>query len=176
MLNQFQQSIAATSPNYDAIILLTDSGSYELTEDGAPVSLSAPLWLVHLGGLQAAYDDATLETIQRTGGNTAADIQTVMTRIATQPSLGQGTSLLNVVDGYAWFLSQTPYPAANAADTMAPLAARQWITQVSQALKPDQLNQLDAIHQVAKDNSIVTPLFIHAGVGQRPTKTAAQRS
>ncbi|NET37280.1 MAG: TIGR02921 family PEP-CTERM protein [Cyanothece sp. SIO1E1] len=157
MLNQYQQAIAADVQHYDAIILITDSGSYELTQDGSPVPLSAPLWLVHLGGLQAAYDDATLETIQRTGGNTTPDIQTGMTRIATQPSLGPGTSLLNVVDGYAWFLSQTPYPTAHTAGEMAPIAARQWITQVSQAVKPDQLNQLDAIHQVAKDNSIVTP-------------------
>ena len=151
---------------YDAIILITDSGSYELTEDSSPLSLSVPLWLVHLGGLPSAYDDATLETIQRTGGNTATQIETAITRIATQPSLGEKTSLLNVVDGYAWFLRQTPDPTVSLADTdtatkttatIAPMAARQWITQVSQAVKPDELNQLDAIHHVAKENSIVTP-------------------
>jgi putative PEP-CTERM system integral membrane protein len=152
MLEQYQQ---ANGQNYDVVILLTDSGNYELTEDGEPVPLSAPLWLVHLGGFQAAYDDATLETIQQTGGNTAADIETVVTRIATQPSLGQGTSLLNVVDGYAWFLHAKP--DAEAQTAAAPIAARQWIAQVSQAVKPDQLTQLDAIHQVAKENSIVTP-------------------
>ncbi|MEM7772437.1 MAG: TIGR02921 family PEP-CTERM protein, partial [Cyanobacteria bacterium P01_A01_bin.37] len=172
LLEQYQQAIAPTSqnaespdaespdaesPDYDAIILLTDSGSYELTHDGSPVELSAPLWLVHLGGLQAAYDDATLETIQNTGGNTTDNLETAMTRIATQPSLGDGTSLLNVVDGYAWFLRQTPDPTATTTDTMAPMAARQWIAQVSEAVKPDQLHQLDAIHQVAKDTSIVTP-------------------
>ncbi len=154
MLNQYQQA-TTQEQKYDAIILLTDAGNYELSEDGAPVPLSAPLWLVHLGGFQAAYDDATLETIQQTGGNTAADLETVMTRIATQPSLGEGTSLLNVVDGYAWFLSSKSDPKAQTA--AAPIAARQWITQVSQAVKPDQLTQLDAIHQVAKENSIVTP-------------------
>ncbi|PZD74072.1 hypothetical protein C1752_01271 [Acaryochloris thomasi RCC1774] len=155
MLDQYQQ--VAEAQNYDAVILLTDSGSYELTQDGSPLPLAAPLWLVHLGGLQAAYDDATLATIQQTGGNVAADIKTVMTRIATQPSLGQGTSLLNVVDGYAWFLSSTPDSDVKTVEAVAPMAARQWIAQVSQAVKPDQLNQLDAIHQVAKENSIVTP-------------------
>ncbi|MGF1603321.1 MAG: TIGR02921 family PEP-CTERM protein [Thermosynechococcaceae cyanobacterium] len=153
MLDQYQQ---AASQTYDAVILLTDSGNYELTEDGAPLSLSTPLWLVHLGGFPAAYDDATLETIQRTGGNVAADVKTVMTRLATQPSLGQGTSLLNVADGYSWFLSSTPV-ADTATAAMAPIAARQWIAQVSQAIKPNQLNQLDAIHQVAQENGIVTP-------------------
>ncbi|MGB7417054.1 MAG: TIGR02921 family PEP-CTERM protein [Thermosynechococcaceae cyanobacterium] len=155
MLDQYQQ--AAASQTYDAVILLTDSGNYELTEEVAPLSLSAPLWLVHLGGFPAAYDDATLETIQRTGGNVAADIKTVITRIATQPSLGQGTSLLNVADGYSWFLSSTPVADTTTTAAMAPIAARQWIAQVSQAIKPDQLNQLDAIHQVAQENSIVTP-------------------
>lgn len=155
MLEQYQQ--VAKAQNYDAVILLTDSGSYELTQDGSPIPLSAPLWLVHLGGLQATYDDATLATIQQTGGNVAADIQTVMTRIATQPSLGQGTSLLNVVDGYAWFLRATPDPEVETVEAVAPMAARQWVAQVSQAVKPAQLNQLDAIHQVAKENSIVTP-------------------
>ncbi|MGF1512764.1 MAG: TIGR02921 family PEP-CTERM protein [Elainellaceae cyanobacterium] len=162
MLAQYQQAIAADSQSaasrtYDAIVLLTDSGSYELTEDADPVALSAPLWLVHLGGFQAAYDDATLETIQSTGGSTAASLETAMARIATQPSLGEGTSLLNVVDGYAWYLSRSPYPDAATVDTLAPIAARQWVAQVSQAVKPDQLSQLDAIHQVAKENSIVTP-------------------
>lgn len=162
MLEQYQQATGANvlgdRPNpYDAIILLTDSGSYELAQDGVPLDLSAPLWVVHLGGLHSAYDDATLETIQNSGGNSADDIETVMTRLATQPSLGKGTSLLNVVDGYGWFLSQKADPTVPRADDMAPLAARQWIAQVSEAAKPGQLSQLDAIHQVAKDNSIVTP-------------------
>lgn len=154
MLQQYQQSAAE---DYDAIILLTDAGNYELTKNSTPIPLSAPLWLVHLGGQPAAYDDATLEAIQRTGGNTAETIETVMQRIATQPSLGEDTSLLNVVDGYAWFLRPNADPAVQTTDAVAPLAARQWIAQVSEAVKPDQLTQLDAIHQVAKENSIVTP-------------------
>ncbi|MEL6224409.1 MAG: TIGR02921 family PEP-CTERM protein [Cyanobacteria bacterium J06627_8] len=162
MLEQYKAAIASdgqsdTTQPYDAILLLTDSGSYELTQDSSPIDLSAPLWMVHLGGLQDAYDDATLDTIQNSGGNTADNIETAITRIATQPSLGEGTSLLNVVDGYGWFLRQTADSSAPNASQMAPLAARQWIAQVSEAVKPDQLNQLDAIHQVAKDNSIVTP-------------------
>ncbi|MEO0406450.1 MAG: TIGR02921 family PEP-CTERM protein, partial [Cyanobacteria bacterium P01_A01_bin.135] len=155
MLEQYLA--AAGSADYDAILLLTDAGSYELTEDSTPLPLTAPLWLVHVGGFQAVYDDATLETIQRTGGGAVADLETAMTRIATQPSLGADTSLLNVADGYAWFLSRNPYPDAATTDSLAPMAARQWVAQVSQAVQPSDLAQLDAIHQVAKDNSIVTP-------------------
>jgi putative PEP-CTERM system integral membrane protein len=166
MLTQFNTAMADLSKStastakiakYDAIIVMTDAGSYELTADrNKPVSLPAPLWMVHLGGLQPSYDDATLEAIQRGGGSVSTQIEEVAQRIATQPSLGADTSLLNVVDGYAWFLSQKPGPSGNSAG-FDPMAARQWIAQVSQSVKPDQLTQLDAIHSVAKKNRIVSP-------------------
>ncbi|MCM1983619.1 TIGR02921 family PEP-CTERM protein [Lyngbya confervoides] len=158
MLRQFNQAIAGTSKSYDAIVLITDTGSYELTEDSDdPVAITAPLWLVHVGGLQPAYDDATLEAIQRTGGSVSTQVQEVMTRIATQPSLGPGTSLLNVVDGYAWFLSQRPDPQVPITPDLDPMAARQWVAQVSESVQPEELAQLDAIHALAQQNQIVTP-------------------
>ena len=149
----------AVNSNYDAVIVITDRGSYELTADKDPTkSVSAPLWMVHLGGLPSAYDDATLAAIQSSGGSISTDIQTVMQRIATLPSLGQGTSLLSVVDNYAWFLSQTPDPNVKQPDLgFEPIAARQWVTQVSQSLKPTQLKELDAVHGLAKRYNLVTP-------------------
>ena len=162
MLEQFAATPDSQTTAYDGIILLTDAGSYELSEDGEPLNLSAPLWMVHLGGMPGAYDDATLETIQRTGGNVDTQLAMVMTRMATQPSLGANTSLLNVADGYGWFLRQdreSDMPTVTLADhkSIAPMAARQWVAQVSEAVKPDDLSQLDAIHQVAEEASIVTP-------------------
>ena len=61
MLEQFRTlSQSAANPRYDAIVAITDRGSYELTADKTqPKSLPAPLWMVHLGGLPSAYDDAT---------------------------------------------------------------------------------------------------------------------
>lgn len=163
MLTQFNNAAAAQAKaagkpdKYDAVIVMTDAGSYELTADrNKPVALSAPLWMVHLGGLQPSYDDATLDALQRGGGSVSTQVQEVAQRIATQPTLGEGTSLLNVVDGYAWFLSQQSSQPQNA-DGFEPLAARQWIAQVSQSVKPEQLSQLDAIHSVAKKNRIVSP-------------------
>ena len=160
MLAQFEtlRQLAVNS-KYDAIIAITDRGSYELTADKDPTkSVSAPLWMVHLGGLPSAYDDATLAAIQSSGGSISTDIQTVMQRIATLPSLGQGTSLLSVVDNYAWFLSQTPDPNVKQPDLgFEPIAARQWVTQVSQSLKPTQLKELDAVHGLAKRYNLVTP-------------------
>ncbi len=159
MLAQFQTlSQANANSKYDAIVAITDRGSYELTKDlNKERSTPAPLWMVHLGGLPHAYDDATLASIQSSGGSISTDIKTVMQRIATLPSLGEGTSLLSVVDDYAWFLSQAKDPAAQQDKDFEAIAARQWVTQVSQSLKPTQLKELDAIHVLAKRYNIVTP-------------------
>jgi putative PEP-CTERM system integral membrane protein len=160
MLAQFETlRKAATNPKYDAIVAITDRGSYELTADRTKIeSMPAPLWMVHLDGLPFAYDDATLSAIQHSGGSVSTDIKTVMQRIATLPSLGQATSLLSVVDNYAWFLSQATDPTAKRSDDgFAAIAARQWVTQVSQSLKPEQLQELDAVHVLAKRYNLVTP-------------------
>jgi putative PEP-CTERM system integral membrane protein len=160
MLEQFDSlSKTAANPKYDAVIAITDRGSYELSTDkDKPKSMSAPLWMVHLGGLPFAYDDATLSMIQHSGGSVSTEIKTVMQRIATLPSLGKDTSLLSVVDNYAWFLSQAVDPTAKTKDNgFEAIAARQWITQVSQSLQPNQLKELDAVHVLAKQYNLVTP-------------------
>ncbi len=160
MLAQFESlSKTAANSKYDAIIAITDRGSYELTTDRDKTkSIPAPLWMVHLGGLPLAYDDATLSMIQHSGGSVSTEIKTVMQRIATLPSLGKDTSLLSVVDNYAWFLSQAVDPTAKPKDDgFEAIAARQWITQVSQSLKPEQLIELDAVHALAKRYNLVTP-------------------
>jgi putative PEP-CTERM system integral membrane protein len=65
---------------------------------------------------------------------------------------------LSVVDNYAWFLSQTADPTAKQADNgFDAIAARQWVTQVSQSLQPEQLKELDAVHVLAKRYNLVTP-------------------
>lgn len=153
MLQQFQK--LQGNKKYDAIILLTDAGSYELTEDSKQVlSMSAPVWMVHLGGFPAAYDDATLQALQDSGGGVSSEIKTAMQRIGTPPTLGN--SLVNLADGYAWFVSQTT-EAPQAVGGFTPIAARQLVTHLSRQMQPKDVKQLDAIHAVAKQNGIVTP-------------------
>ena len=68
MLRQFAQLGGGTS--YDAILLVTDEGSYELSDDSTQLPvMPTPLWMVNLGGrLPPAYDDTTLKAIQDSGG------------------------------------------------------------------------------------------------------------
>ena len=151
MLKQFQT--LRGKKNYDAVLLLTDEGSYELAKDKQELSLNAPLWMVHLGGkLPRAYADATLQAIQNNNGGVVTKIETVMERLATEEAKGG-----SLIDGYIWKVNQTE--SKTATDTgLEPIAARQVASQIAKKGKDKlSITELDAIHQIAKENSIVTP-------------------
>ncbi|MDX2098620.1 MAG: TIGR02921 family PEP-CTERM protein [Leptolyngbyaceae cyanobacterium bins.59] len=156
MVQQFSQLQNQTS--YDAILLVTDEGSYELADDKQKLpALNAPLWMVHVGGkLPPAYDDSTLDAIQGTGGGVATDAKEVLQRMATRKALGP--SVINVMDDYVWLMTKRENPAPVKQSGFDPIAARQLILGVSQQAgkKPD-LVALDAMHTIAKSYKIVTP-------------------
>jgi putative PEP-CTERM system integral membrane protein len=153
MLQQFQ-SLQGTRA-YDAVVLITDQGSYELAQEQAAVpQMAAPLWLVHLKGLPAAYDDATLEAIQASGGGVATSLQEVIQRRNAQAVASP--AVVNIVDGYTWSIASTSTPGASETEFM-PLAVRQWVTQLSREQSMSTLANLDEIHRVAQQAQIVTP-------------------
>ncbi|MEG4985409.1 TIGR02921 family PEP-CTERM protein [Microcoleus sp. BR0-C5] len=166
MLQQFAQLRGDKS--YDTVFVVSDRHSYELSDDRKPkLSIFAPLWTVHLGGLPPGYDDATLKVIQDSGGGVSIDMKEAMQRVATTATSGKST--VSVVDGYVWSYAKTPQskktakPAAVAElkDTgnvgFKPIAARQLITALSKQKSSNQLTQLDAMHAVAKNFKVVTP-------------------
>ncbi|KJH71290.1 TIGR02921 family PEP-CTERM protein [Aliterella atlantica] len=153
MLQQFEKLRGNTA--YDAILLISDRGSYELGDDKAkPVALSAPLWIVHLGGVQSAYDDAIFETIQASGGGVATKVENALARFTTQSELKP--AVISVDDGYAWFSQKTDVPA-DPKDEFNPFAARQLVNYLSQDRDLQKIANLDGIHKVAKAAQIVTP-------------------
>lgn len=164
MLRQFTKLRGDTS--YDAVLLVTDEGSYELSDDSTSLpEILSPLWVVHLGGiLPPAYDDATLKAIQDSSGGVSTEVPEVLQRLATQAKLGE--SVVSVVDGYAWSestnsnrLEKTETESAVATDKTGfeQLAARQLILDLSKEKNKNQLAQLDNIHGMAKSFDIVTP-------------------
>jgi putative PEP-CTERM system integral membrane protein len=160
ILQQFAQ-VRGDTP-YDAVLVVTDEGSYELSDDKSDVPVvPAPLWMVHVGGkLPAAYDDATLRAIQDSRGGVSTEIPEVMQRLATQAALGN--SAVSVVDGYAWLLEKQPQGASLQADKTSkndfePVAARQLVLGLSKEKAKEQLIQLDTMHAIAKSSEIVTP-------------------
>jgi putative PEP-CTERM system integral membrane protein len=160
MLQQFAQ--LRTQTPYDAILLLTDQGSYELSDETQAVpDIAAPLWMVHFGNFPAAYDDAILQAIQASDGGVATAIPEVFQRMATLGALGP--DVVNVVDGYAWRMTQVlQAPSVETArpqseSNFEPLAARQLILGLSRRRDAEALVQLDTMHEIAKTNHIVTP-------------------
>ena len=153
MLQQFQ--LLRNSNDYDAVLLVTDEGSYELSDDNQDTTaIKSPLWIIHLGGkLPRAYDDATLQAIQNSNGGVANDIPTVIRRLATEEANGS-----SVVDGYSWLVEKSNSETSLTSNNIEPLAARQLVYNLSQHDKNElSLAKLDAIHQIAKDYGIVTP-------------------
>lgn len=154
ILQQFTQ--LSNGKNYDAAIAITDDGSYEVTDETKTTqSISAPLWMVHLGNFPVAYDDSTLAAIQKRNGGVAASVQDALARImaiANQP-----TSTVSVTDGYVWSEANAQSQLSEADREFQPLAARQLVLSLSRRLDKNSLPQLDAIHAIAKQSKIVTP-------------------
>ncbi|MEL6440049.1 MAG: TIGR02921 family PEP-CTERM protein [Cyanobacteria bacterium J06621_8] len=156
MLRQFQA--LRGEDNYDAVLLLTDRGSYELSKDKAEIpKLEAPLWIIHLGGkLPRAYNDQLLQVLQNTNGGVAINIATVMKRLATEAAGGGA-----VIDGYSWKVSPSDSEEAKAtidSQSLKAIAARQSVSAIARSNKHQlSLTELDTVHQIAKNNDIVTP-------------------
>ena len=144
MLRQFAQLRGDTA--YDGVLLITDQGSYELSNDSTDVpEMTAPLWMVHLGGLPRAYDDATVQAMIASGGGATTNVQEAVQRLARQ----KDASVISAA-GYTWTLKEAQ---TTTEDEFAPLAARQLVNQMIQGQSPN----LDAIHAIAKQYDIVTP-------------------
>ncbi|MEG4225286.1 TIGR02921 family PEP-CTERM protein [Microcoleus sp. N9_B2] len=186
MLQQFAQLRGDKS--YDTVFVVSDRHSYELSDDRKlKLSISSPLWTVHLGGLPPGYDDATLKAIQDSGGGVSTDMKEAMQRVAT--TAASGSSTVSVVDGYAWSYAKTPQSKKTAKsvavaesknagnESFKPIAARQLITALSKQKSSNQLTQLDAMHAIAKNFKVVTPyssMIVLVNDAQREQLKAAE--
>ena len=155
-----------TGATYDAIIVLTDDGTFSTTanETETVAVPDAPVWMLHLGGvLPNGYDDNTLEIVQASGGGAANALDEILTRLAVSLS-GEDSDIIN---GLRW----TVYPLGANVDlpadvvTHAPdspfakIAARQLILAEMRANKGSitDVALLDGLHEIAVDQAIVTP-------------------
>ncbi|HEY9881023.1 MAG TPA: TIGR02921 family PEP-CTERM protein, partial [Leptolyngbyaceae cyanobacterium] len=163
LLQQFEQ--LQGSQTYDAVILITDQGSYELAQDETKVPTpTAPLWVLHVGGqLPSAYEDTVLQAIQGSRGGVATDAGDLLQQLALSR---QDRTVASVVDGYVWRVEPvSPTPNETTTDGKADvanadftaLAARQLILKLSREDNIEQIEQLDRVHAIAKRAKIVTP-------------------
>jgi putative PEP-CTERM system integral membrane protein len=156
MLQQFEQ--LRGNSDYDAVILITDAGSYELADDEAAVPPpNAPLWVLHLGGkLPTAYQDAVLQAIQDSRGGVATEADELLQRLALNQ---QDSRVASVADGYVWRVEPVSAKQSEgvSAPDFVPLAARQLILKLSREGDMGQVAEMDRVHAIAKRAQIVTP-------------------
>ena len=153
---------------YDAILVVSDGDSYEqgISYTKLPV-FAAPIWMIHLGeDIPLGYDDATLEAIQASGGGVVGGLEEAFERLAfnLSPTFKDG-GYHKLLDGYIWSVissetaGETDAVLHPAQEGFAVMAARQLILAETQRASGslDQLEQLDALHALAKEYGIVTP-------------------
>ncbi|MEM7537713.1 MAG: TIGR02921 family PEP-CTERM protein [Chloroflexota bacterium] len=176
LLTQFDELYTAqnTQPTYDAVFVLTDGTGYQLGKiDGNVPTPPAPLWMIHVGGnFPLGYDDATLEAIQASGGGVTGSTHDALIRLTlslnntTMNNTGNAGSS-DLIDGYAWTtlptaevtISEDNVIQHEATNGFRSLAGRRLILAEMQAVhhQLDDLTILDQLHDIAIENSIVTP-------------------
>jgi putative PEP-CTERM system integral membrane protein len=130
--------------------------------------------MVHLGGtLAPAYDDATLETIQRRGGGAVTTADEALTKLASASS---GETDLGWADGYRFRLGGEDESADPGAlgQAFAPLAVRRYLPGAARA---PGVGGLDAVHSLARRYAVVTPyssMIVLVDEAQRAALRAAE--
>lgn len=142
---------------FERVFVLTDAGTYEgESEDAAQRDLGLPIYWVHLGGgLPRAYDDTTLETIQRRGGGAVGSVAEALERIASEARASG--RFVAAADGYVFELEAEASRTIPAPSPLGAVAARQLIRGAMRTGTVPSLTRLDELHALAQRFEIVTP-------------------
>ena len=176
MLQQFAK--IRENEAYDAVLLLTDKGSYELSNNQLKLpEINAPLWIVHVDGkLPSAYEDSLLQKLQASRGGVETSVTSALQRNAVY------SADVTTLDGYTWKVESLPNPEKTAQSSESPknleaIAARQLIYQQSRTLDTSKVAALEAVHAIAKRTGIVTPyssMLVLVDERQRKALTEAE--
>ncbi len=132
---QLEDELWTVSVNHrtDALVVITDSSSYDVTGLTRRSFESAPLWMVHLGGLPHAYSDPVLDAITQTNGGIGESVSEVIRSIERGPGLHD-------------------YTLPHADSSVERLAAKDKITAHIR-----NNGTLDEVHELAVEHDLVTP-------------------
>jgi putative PEP-CTERM system integral membrane protein len=134
------------------IAVFTDDGGYELQKDAfKPIKFGVPVWFVHTGNEKPyAYSDAILETILSSGGTAVQSASGLINALSQKKSKVTGDA-----GGYEW----TAAAGKGTADKtgLEPLAARMYIYKLMGMMNVMRADNLDKMHAIARQYSIVTP-------------------
>jgi putative PEP-CTERM system integral membrane protein len=153
-LQMVQDFVRQDQETWDAILLISDKGNYSATKDKqTPIDLGKPLYLLHLGKEQTPiYNDAFLETLQNAQGKVLKE-PTSLTENLLRASL-ENNKILAIENGVKYTLANS---SIDPDPDFASLAAKAYINSQIIAQDSSRIQQLDAIHSIAKTEHLVTP-------------------
>jgi len=151
-------SLQATNlAGFDAILLITDDGDYDRQEHSHwKINANKPIWLIHLDhAYPHAYDDRLLDAMQLSGGGATDRFATVSLSLLLFNKNGYKGVLS---DSALWlFIKESePFDSSYMDPALQAIAAQQYLLFRYQQ-KGNALADLDSLHRLAIQNSIVTP-------------------
>lgn len=140
---------------YEGVVLLTDQGDYEISEDSLlPLEFNFPVYLIHMDGkLPYAYDDELMETIVNSGGKSYLSINDLFQQKQLEHKYNLSKEYLLSEQGYVW---KTKKGNVLSQPNFEKLAARQYINLSKPVKGQSNLGNLDSIHAIALKEGIVT--------------------
>ncbi|MBU2713688.1 TIGR02921 family PEP-CTERM protein [Zooshikella harenae] len=162
-LSQWQKEVKLNQ--YNALIMLTDEGSYELESSANTDHFSnIPLWLVHLNGkLPYAYHDDMLALLRKNQGGTTVTLREAIYKLILKQNassdryLSDNKRLILITDHYKWYiLPQKGSFQVNEKGPFTRIASRQWLNYLSQIHDISKPEILDKLHSIAVEQHIVT--------------------
>jgi putative PEP-CTERM system integral membrane protein len=151
-----QASSLQEPESYDAVFVISDQGSYELAHDKTTLmDGKSPVWFVHLGQLAPAYEDNVMYKLLLSHGGVATKFDEAYQQFLMQRSVA---STQRIHGETLWdFVEQPAIIEGQIAGENDPIAAKMLIDYLASKQPTTTLETLDAIHQIAKKQSVVTP-------------------
>ena len=143
--------------SYDVVFVLSDQGTYELAYDKPALSEGkSPVWFVHLDKLAPAYEDNVMYKLLGSHGGVAVNLEAAYQQFLIQNSL---TPTQRAHGGILWDFSKLTSEATTTTSNIlgTSVAAKILIDYMASQQSMPTIESLDAIHQIAKRESVVTP-------------------
>ena len=146
------------SDRYDAVLLLSDGGSYELATDQHATHPQVPMWLIETGHQSHALPDALIDTLKNSGGGIASSVSQALITQGLMPPMNEAMTAYSgevafVTDRHVW-LKRPVKPTDTHNQDLAPIAMALAIQAATR--QPQTTDSLDQWHALAIEHGIVT--------------------
>ena len=172
--SQVEEQVAAFlksqgEKGYEAIIAVTDEGSYELSTEESVKGLDStiPIWLVHAREqVPYAYSDQLLDLLQRSKGGVSTSIREALLRLAPQSILRaagiherrihEHREIIDISNRYIWLREKSANSVPSSNPQLSKIVASHSINHRARTMDMQQLDNMDSIHALAKEEGIVS--------------------